>query len=52
MPSPQVREVLVRTVKQWKASSERGDVAALIRQLDATLSPLIEPALPKIQGRR
>jgi hypothetical protein len=44
---PPLKEVLARTVKQWKSSNERGDVSALIRQLDATLSPLLEPALPK-----
>ncbi len=43
---PALKEVLVRTVKQWKAGNERGDVSALVRQLDATLTPLIGRNLP------
>lgn len=45
---PVLKEVLVKAVRQWKAGSERGDVNALIKRLDATLSPLVEPALPKV----
>ena len=52
MASPVLKDVLVRTVKQWKAGSERGDVGALIRQLTATLSPLVEPDLPKVPRHR
>ena len=48
---PVLREVLVKTVRQWKAGNDRGDINALIRRLDATLSPLIEPALPKVPRR-
>ena len=46
-----LRDVLVRTVKQWKAGCERGDVAALVRQLDATLTPLIGRNLPDSEPR-
>lgn len=45
---PVLREILVKAVKRWKSGPERGDVSALIRQLDATLGPLLEPALPKV----
>ena len=45
---PVLKEVLVRTVKQWKAGAERGDVNALIRRLDETLGPLMEPVMPKV----
>lgn len=45
---PVLKEVLTRAVKQWKSSTERGDVSALIRQLDATLSPLVEQTMPKV----
>lgn len=48
---PALRDVLVRTVKQWKAGNERGDVAALIRQLDATLTPLVGRQLPDLGPR-
>ncbi len=38
---PDLTEVLATTVKQWKSGPERGDVNALLRQLDAKLSPLV-----------
>ena len=46
-----LKDVLVRTIKQWKAGSERGDVAALVRQLDATLAPLVGRDLPEAAPR-
>ena len=50
---PELREVLVKTVRQWKSGNERGDINALIRRLDATLSPLVEPPLiGKLPRRR
>lgn len=45
---PVLKDVLVKTVRQWKSGNDRGDINALIRRLDATLSPLVEPALPKV----
>ncbi|MBX7248931.1 MAG: hypothetical protein K1X35_07740 [Caulobacteraceae bacterium] len=52
MPLSPLREILVRTVKQWKSGSDRGDVAALVRQLDANLSPLVEPVMPRVPRHR
>jgi hypothetical protein len=52
MSTSPLREVLVRTVKQWKSGSERGDTAALIRQLDASLSPMVEPVMPRAPRHR
>ncbi|HYC33392.1 MAG TPA: hypothetical protein VEB59_13985 [Gemmatimonadales bacterium] len=49
---PELRDVLVRTVRQWKAGADRGDVNALIRRLDDTLSPLVGPQAPKLPRKR
>jgi len=49
---PQLRDVLVKTVRQWKSGTERGDVNALIRRLEGTLSPLVDLPEPKFPRRR
>lgn len=44
---PMLKDVLVKTVRQWKSGNDRGDINALIARLDAALTPIVEPAPAK-----
>ena len=48
---PMLKDVLVKTVRQWKSGNDRGDINALIARLDAVLTPMVDTPQGKAPRR-